>query len=99
MEQMKSGENMIGRKEEIKYLKELINEEEPQFIAVFGRRRVGKTFLVRESFVHSFFFQHTGISNNSLDAGTRKKAQLENFAKSLVNYGYKGNVNFSSCSS
>ena len=55
---------MVGRKEEKKYLLSLIDEEEPQFIAVFGRRRIGKTYLVRESFGHKFTFQHTGISNN-----------------------------------
>ena len=37
---------MIGRKEEKKFLKSLIYEEEPQFVAVFGRRRIGKTFSV-----------------------------------------------------
>lgn len=41
---------MIGRTEEIKMLQSLLHEEEPQFIAVFGRRRIGKTYLVRESF-------------------------------------------------
>ncbi len=41
---------MIGREEERKYLQSLKNEEEPQFVAVYGRRRVGKTYLIRESF-------------------------------------------------
>ena len=40
---------MIGRVEERKMLQSLLNEEEPQFVAVFGRRRIGKTYLVRES--------------------------------------------------
>ena len=34
---------MIGRIEEIAFLKSLIEEKEPQFVAVFGRRRIGKT--------------------------------------------------------
>lgn len=87
---------MIGRKEEKEYLENLMYEDEPQFIAVFGRRRIGKTFLVRESFNHKFFFQHTGISNNSLDIGTRTKAQLDKFSKSLIEAGYQGDANFSS---
>jgi len=50
---------MIGRIEEKEYLQSLLNEEEPQFVAVYGRRRVGKTYLIRESFEHSFTFEHT----------------------------------------
>ena len=41
---------MIGRINEKKYLQSLLNEEETQFVSVFGRRRIGKTYLVRESF-------------------------------------------------
>ena len=81
---------MVGRKEEKKYLLSLIDEEEPQFIAVFGRRRIGKTYLVRESFGHKFTFQHTGISNNQIEPGARKIAQLNKFAESLKDAGYKG---------
>ena len=40
---------MIGRVEEQKLLQSLLKEDESQFVAVFGRRRVGKTFLIRES--------------------------------------------------
>ena len=85
---------MIGRKTEALYLKNLVHEKEPQFVAVFGRRRIGKTFLVRESFGHKFFFQHTGISNNSLEVGARTKAQLNKFAKSLIDAGYQGDTDF-----
>ena len=57
---------MIGRVQEKQYLRSLLLEEEPQFIAVYGRRRIGKTYLVRESFGYAFAFQHTGISNASI---------------------------------
>ena len=80
---------MIGRTEEKKYLKALIYEEEPQFVAVYGRRRVGKTYLIRESFEHSFTFEHTGVSNASLDVNSRKVVQLEKFQESLAEFGYK----------
>ncbi|MGN0413971.1 MAG: ATP-binding protein [Agathobacter sp.] len=57
---------------------------------MFGRRRIGKTYLVRESFGHKFTFQHTGISNNQIEPGARKIAQLNKFAESLKDAGYKG---------
>ncbi|MCR5023043.1 MAG: ATP-binding protein [Lachnospiraceae bacterium] len=79
---------MIGRIEEKKRLQSLLYEEEPQFIAVFGRRRVGKTFLIRESFDYSFTFQHTGLSATSIKSYNRKKIQLDEFAKSLSEAGY-----------
>ncbi len=78
---------MIGRKEEKKFLLSLKNEEEHQFIAVFGRRRIGKTYLIRESFEYNFTFQHTGISNNQIEPGQRKQAQLDKFAESLKEAG------------
>jgi len=34
-----------------------------QFVVVYGRRRIGKTFLVREAFDYKFTFQHAGIAN------------------------------------
>jgi len=70
-------------------LKSLLEEEEPQFVAVFGRRRIGKTYLVRESFNYKFTFEHTGISNSSITPGMRKQAQLDKFAESLNKYGLK----------
>lgn len=80
---------MIGRKEESKLLKSLLKEEESQFVAVFGRRRIGKTYLVRESYEHNFTFQHTGLSNSSIPSKTQKQAQLDKFQESLADYGYK----------
>ena len=87
---------MIGRKEEKEYLLSLLEEEESQFVAVFGRRRVGKTYLVRETFNHRFTFQHTGLSNNDIEPGLRKKTQLDKFGESLKDAGYKGDVSFHS---
>ena len=40
---------LIGREQERKILEEAFRAEESRFIAVYGRRRVGKTFLIRES--------------------------------------------------
>ncbi len=55
--------------------------EESQFIAVYGRRRVGKTFLIREAFNYNFVFQHTGTY------GAPRKQQLSDFRESLYNAG------------
>ncbi len=74
---------MIGGVKEKKQLQSLFNEEESQFIAVFGRRRIGKTYLIRESFDYKFTFQHTGLSNVSIKKNNKKKIQLDEFAKSL----------------
>lgn len=40
---------IIGREKEIEELKELYNSDKSEFVAVYGRRRVGKTFLVDEA--------------------------------------------------
>lgn len=73
---------MIGRIKEQKILKEAYNSEYSQFVAVYGRRRIGKTFLVRETFEYSFTFQHAGAAKESL------KGQLSLFRTSLQDFGY-----------
>lgn len=73
---------MIGRIKEQKILKEAYNSEYSQFVAVYGRRRIGKTFLVRETFEYSFTFQHAGAAKESL------KGQLGLFRTSLQDFGH-----------
>lgn len=75
---------IIGRKSEIKELERLASSGAPEFVAVYGRRRVGKTFLVKEFFGNNFVFYATGISRGT------KAEQLQNFQDSLLEYGYKG---------
>jgi len=73
---------IIGRENELSVLRGLVKAEYSEFVAVYGRRRVGKTFLVREAFDYSFTFQHTGIA-------TKPKAiQLEAFRRSLIDAGF-----------
>lgn len=72
---------IIGREIEQQTLSELLQREEPQFCVVYGRRRVGKTYLIRETFNYKFTFQHTGM------AKTDKKGQLVAFRDSLRAYG------------
>jgi AAA+ ATPase superfamily predicted ATPase len=71
---------MIGRKEEIAELQQIVESKQSEFVAVFGRRRVGKTFLIREFFGNKFVFYHTGIANQDMSV------QLNSFSKSLNNY-------------
>ena len=49
---------LIGRKNEQKTLLSLLTSNESQFCVVYGRRRVGKTYLVRETFNSHFSFLH-----------------------------------------
>ena len=58
-------------------MRNLLEKEEPQFCAVYGRRRVGKTYLIRETFNYQFAFQHTGFAKASLSK------QLAGFRDSL----------------
>ena len=73
---------IIGRIDEQRRLREAFESEYSEFVAVYGRRRVGKTFLVREQFNYKFTFQHTGLALRS----TRE--QLQSFQLSLRRQGY-----------
>ena len=54
---------LTGRQKEIKLLKSLLKSGKSEFVAVYGRRRVGKTFLVRRVFADQFAFHITGMAN------------------------------------
>ena len=70
-------ENLIGRKEEIALLEGLKTTDKPAFVAIYGRRRVGKTYLVKQVLGGDFSFYLTGTANIS----TRQ--QLGNFHTAL----------------
>ena len=74
---------LIGRKNEQKTLLSLLASEESQFCVVYGRRRVGKTYLVRETFNYHFTFQHTGVARGKL------REQLRAFRDSLAEAGMR----------
>lgn len=57
---------MIGRKREAGILESALRDDRPHFIAVYGRRRIGKTFLIRETFHYRFTFQHAGIYQGTM---------------------------------
>ena len=54
---------IIGRKKEIQKLDSILQSKKSEFLAVYGRRRVGKTFLIREYFDYTFDFQISGFAN------------------------------------
>ena len=72
---------LIGRKEEIQQLKRAYGSKNSEFVAVYGRRRIGKTFLIRKIFSRQFTFQYTGIYN------IPNREQLTEFYKSMVSQG------------
>ena len=72
---------IIGRKTEKRELERLCASPRPEFLVVYGRRRIGKTFLVREYFNHAFAFYATGIAKGSM------RAQLHAFSLALAEYG------------
>ena len=69
---------IIGREEEIAVLQALEKTDKSAFVAVYGRRRVGKTFLIRTVFEGKMVFQLTGL------ARTKTARQLVNFHAALV---------------
>ena len=80
-------QEIIGREPEIKELQALYQANKPVFAVVYGRRRVGKTFLVRELFKDKLSFYHTGLSPYELQDKKLKEQQLANFGRSLAKYG------------
>lgn len=71
---------MIGREEEKKLLRSFMEVDRPVFAAIYGRRRVGKTYLIRSVFEGRFTYQLTGIAN------VETNQQLVNFHAALVRY-------------
>lgn len=73
--------SIVGRKNELETLRETLLSDESQFVAVYGRRRVGKTFLIRRAFDGDFSFQYTGLEKKS------NKQQLDAFHQALRQQG------------
>ena len=75
-----SEKQIVGRKREIDLLNRFIDSDEAEFVAVYGRRRVGKTYLVKSLFQKDFSFYMTGLANSDL------KKQLQNFSDAFSQY-------------
>ncbi len=74
-------DTFIGRIHETEELERCMQSERSEFAVIYGRRRVGKTFLVRNFFHDQYTFYYVGAHKKS------QKQQLENFAKALFKYG------------
>lgn len=70
-------ETIIGRLEERKILDDALNSNDAELIALFGRRRIGKTFLIRNHYHKHLVFELTGVHQASM------KDQLHNFSLAL----------------
>ncbi len=71
---------LIGREQEVKLLQSLQHTPEAELVSIIGRRRVGKTFLVRSVYEQHLAFEITGIQHAS------NQEQLENFSIALNLY-------------
>lgn len=81
--------SIIGRKKEIDRLQRIFNSDKSEFVAIYGRRRVGKSYLIDEAFKGKFAFNAVGIymDENVRGAKTYYKEQLSHFYDSLLDYG------------
>lgn len=68
---------IVGREYEINTLRKMLNSNSSELIAVYGRRRVGKTFLIREVYKKHIVFELTGYYKGNL------RDQLQNFHAQL----------------
>lgn len=77
---------IIGRQKEIEILKNTLASKSPEFVAIYGRRRVGKTYLIKNFYGKQpgIFFELTGLNDGGL------KDQLSNFSISLSKAFYQG---------
>ena len=72
--------NIIGRERELAELQRSMDSDRSEFVIVYGRRRVGKTFLVDNFFHYQYDFSYVGGHRLT------KNKQLRNFAKALKKY-------------
>ena len=77
---------IIGRKEEFSQLQTYCDSGKPEFIAVYGRRRIGKTFLIDEFFHYQYSFSVSGV----LDGAPME--QMTAFTQAMRKIGYQGNT-------
>lgn len=69
---------VAGREDEIQIMQNLLKKKDSEFLAVYGRRRIGKTYLIRQVFEQSIVFEANGIHEQETPQ------QLEGFWMSLV---------------
>lgn len=77
---------IVGRKEELRILEQLLYSDKPEFLAIYGRRRIGKTFLIRNFFERKdlIYFDVTGTKDGTLSD------QVNHFTKRIGEVFYNG---------
>ena len=75
-------DKLIGRVREMRELDRACQSKRSELVILYGRRRVGKTFLVRSYFHDTYDFHFVGAHNK------KQAVQLSNFRKALIRYGY-----------
>ncbi len=84
---------LVGREKEQAVLQKTLQSDESEMVAVIGRRRVGKTFLIRSVFAENIRFEVTGLQNATL------ARQLSNFTFQLrETFGANAPANAPICS-
>lgn len=75
---------MIGRKAELANLQKYYNSGKPEFVALYGRRRIGKTFLIEHFFTNKYSFKVSGVVEGDTEV------QYSAFNIAMRDYGYTG---------
>lgn len=68
---------LVGRKKEREVLKKALQSREAEMVSVIGRRRIGKTFLIKTVFKEQMVFELAGVKDASFEL------QIQNFVQSL----------------
>ncbi len=79
-------EKIIGRIDQVQRLQQFYNSNKPEFVAIYGRRRVGKTFLIRNTFANKLTFELTGLPDSNINA------QLAQFHVAMEQYFTKSTI-------
>ena len=73
-------EKLIGRERECEELEWALKSQRSELVVLYGRRRVGKTFLVRRFFGDTYSFHYVGAHKQ------KKEVQLQNFKEALERF-------------
>lgn len=80
---------MIGRTKERNELNKLYEKNSAELVVIYGRKRVGKTYLVDETFAGRFSFRHAGLAPTKEKPKSLLKIQINHFYNSLIMQGMK----------
>lgn len=75
--------NVIGRKSEKEILENALSSRQSELIVLYGRRRVGKTYLIREVYKDHIHFEHSGMFKATA------REQLKLFRQSIHQYAHQ----------